>query len=60
LRVKVAVGSSGFWAGCGEVERVVVAGLAACLAAYFWRFEILEGVGVSTEYLDVMRVCECG
>jgi hypothetical protein len=36
-----------------------VAGLAACFAAYFSRLEILEGVGLSTEYLDVMRVCGC-
>lgn len=54
--VKVAVTSSGSWAGGGDEARVVSTGRAAFFSSYFWRFLILEAVGLRTEYLDVIRV----
>jgi hypothetical protein len=55
--VNVAVGSSGFCAcDCGDGEPVEDAVFAACFAAYFWRFCTLDGVGLRTLYLEVMRV----
>jgi hypothetical protein len=49
--------SSGF-CDCdgGEDAFVVPAGFEALFSSYFWRFLILEAVGLRTEYLDVIRV----
>ena len=53
----MTVTSSGFCdCGGGDAERVVSAGLDDCFSAYFWRFLILEDVGLRTVYFEVMRV----
>jgi hypothetical protein len=53
----VAVGSSGFCGGGGgEEDRVASAGFAAFALMYCWRFSILDAVGLSTVYLEVIRV----
>jgi hypothetical protein len=55
--VKKTVTSSGFCAcGGGDDARVGSADLEALFSSYFWRFFILEAVGLRTEYLDVIRV----
>jgi hypothetical protein len=61
LRVKAGVGSSGFW-GCGggDDARAASADFSGCLAAYFWRFWILEAEGLRTVYFEVMRVWSLG
>jgi len=55
--VKNTVTSSGFCdCGGGDDARAVSVGFEARFSSYFWRFFILEAVGLRTEYLDVMRV----
>jgi hypothetical protein len=55
--VKKTVTSSGFCdCGGGEDASVVSADFDALFSSYFWRFLILEAVGLRTEYLDVIRV----
>lgn len=57
LSVNVTVTSSGFCGcGCGDDERVESTGFDLCFSAYFWRFLILEDVGLRTVYFDVIRV----
>lgn len=55
--MKVVVGSSVFCdCGFGDDARAVSSDFEDCFAAYFWRFWILEAEGLSTVYLEVMRV----